>query len=169
MRLPIIVLTPDGSVEERISAIRAGADECLTKPYADIELIVRLKGLLGRNFAVGPYLADGAAPDESSIIAGEVLSFYGSKGGVGTTTVAINTALSLRRLTGKKVALVDANFQFGDHRIFLDFAADGPSIDLLTEAVFDGEKLLKVMVREDSGVDCLLAPRSPEAADLLTA
>ena len=36
------------------------------------------------------------------------------------TTLAINTAIALHRELKRSVALVDANLQFGDHRVFLD-------------------------------------------------
>jgi cellulose biosynthesis protein BcsQ len=36
---------------------------------------------------------------------------------VGTTTIAINAAIALHRELGRKVALVDGNLQFGDHRL----------------------------------------------------
>ena len=55
---------------------------------------------------------------------GRVIAFYGAKGGVGTTTLAINTAIALRKELNRTVALVDANLQFGDHRVFLDLGPD---------------------------------------------
>jgi pilus assembly protein CpaE len=164
-RAPIIVLSPNNSVEERVSVLRAGGDECLSKPYAVPELLVRLRGLLTRALAVGPTVAESGVRTP-----GKVLVFYGTKGAVGTTTIAINTALSLRRLTGKRVALIDANFQFGDHRLFLDASLDRPAIDILADGEpFDAEKIVSIMHKDDSGIHALLAPTSPAQADLVTA
>ena len=59
---------------------------------------------------------------------GRILAFYGAKGGVGTTTIAINSAIALHRELGRRVALVDGNLQFGDHRVFLDLGLDRKSI-----------------------------------------
>ena len=59
---------------------------------------------------------------------GKVLAFYGAKGGVGTTTIAINSAIALHRELGRRVVLVDGNLQFGDHRVFLDLGLDRKSV-----------------------------------------
>jgi pilus assembly protein CpaE len=100
---------------------------------------------------------------------GRVHAYYGAKGGVGTTTLAINTAIALHRELKRSVALVDANLQFGDHRVFLDLGPDQRSmVDAITATSIDADVLRRVMVRHDSGVDLLLAPPSPESAELVS-
>ncbi len=99
---------------------------------------------------------------------GRVLAFYGAKGGVGTTTIAINAAIALHRELGRKVCLVDANLQFGDHRVFLDLGLDRKSIvDVVSAPSIDADLIRHVLVKHDSGVDLLLAPPSPESADVV--
>jgi pilus assembly protein CpaE len=100
---------------------------------------------------------------------GKVIAFYGAKGGVGTTTLAINSAIALHRELKHSVALIDANLQFGDHRVFLDLGPNQRSIiDAVEATSFDAEILRKVMIRHESGVDLLLAPPAPESADLVS-
>jgi pilus assembly protein CpaE len=100
---------------------------------------------------------------------GRVLALYGAKGGVGTTTIAINAAIALHRELGRKVCLVDGNLQFGDHRVFLDLGLDKKSIvDIVTAPNIDLDLVRQVLVKHDSGVDLLLAPPSPETAELVT-
>lgn len=48
MHVPIIVLTARFSVSEKVSHLRAGADDYLTKPFSFAELLVRVKALLRR-------------------------------------------------------------------------------------------------------------------------
>ncbi|MCE3230707.1 MAG: two-component response regulator [Alphaproteobacteria bacterium] len=51
---------------------------------------------------------------------GKVILFLGTTGGSGATTLATNTATILAGDMGKKVALIDADFQFGNVRTLLD-------------------------------------------------
>src|SRR3954454_19349237 len=158
--VPIIMLTAEQEVEQKVRGLRAGADDYLIKPFHPAELLARIKSLLAR-----------FAPKEAATRPplGRVLAFYGAKGGVGTTTIAINAAIALHRELGRKVCLVDGNLQFGDHRVFLDLGLDKKSIvDIVTAPTIDADLVRQVMVKHDSGVDLLLAPPSPETAELVT-
>ena len=160
--VPIIMLTAEREVEQKVRGLRAGADDYLIKPFHPAELLARIKSLLAR-FAPRDGLV-GRPP------LGRVQAFYGAKGGVGTTTIAINTAIALHRELGRKVALVDGNLQFGDHRVFLDLGLDRKSIvDIVSAQSFDQDLIRQVLVKHDSGIDLLLAPPSPETAELVTA
>jgi pilus assembly protein CpaE len=160
--VPIIMLTSEKEVEQKVRGLRAGADDYLVKPFHQAELLARMRGLLSRFTG-----SDGAARARPPM--GKMIAFYGAKGGVGATTIAINTAISLHNSLDRKVALVDAVLQFGDHRVFLDLGNDRKSVtDLMTAPQLDAELLKSVVVKHDSGVDLLLAPTSPEEADLVT-
>jgi DNA-binding response OmpR family regulator len=50
--LPVLVLTARGSVEDRVAGLNAGADDYLTKPFHNDELLARLRALLRRPAAV---------------------------------------------------------------------------------------------------------------------
>ncbi|TME80448.1 MAG: response regulator [Chloroflexi bacterium] len=159
--VPIIMLTAEREVEQKVRGLRAGADDYLIKPFHPAELLARMKSLLAR-FAPREVLV-GRPP------LGRILAFYGAKGGVGTTTIAINAAIALNRELNRKVCLVDGNLQFGDHRVFLDLGLDRKSIvDVVTAPTIDNELIKQVVVRHDSGIDLLLAPPSPETAELVT-
>jgi len=158
--VPIIMLTSDRDVQQKVRALRAGADDYLIKPFHPAELLARMKSLIAR-FTPSETLM-GRPP------MGRVHAYYGAKGGVGTTTIAINAAIALQGL-GRRVCLVDGNLQFGDHRVFLDLGNDRKSVtDLMNAPQIDAELLKSVLVRHDSGIDLLLAPTSPEEADLVT-
>jgi pilus assembly protein CpaE len=159
--VPIIMLTADRDVQGKVRALRAGADDYLIKPFHPAELVARIKSLMAR-----------FAPSESLVgrpPMGRIHAYYGAKGGVGTTTIAINAAIALHGL-GRRVCLVDGNLQFGDHRVFLDLGLDRKSIvDLVSAPAMDADLVKSVLVKHDTGVDLLLAPPSPEAADHVTA
>src|SRR5260370_38687644 len=95
---PIIMLTAEREVEQKVRGLRAGADDYLIKPFHPAELMARIKSLLAR-FAPRDALV-GRPP------LGRVLALYGAKGGVGTTTIAINAAIALHRELGRKVCLI---------------------------------------------------------------
>jgi pilus assembly protein CpaE len=160
--VPIIMLTAEREVEQKVRGLRAGADDYLIKPFHPAELLARIKSLLAR-FAPRDALV-GRPP------LGRVFAFYGAKGGVGTTTIAINAAIALHRELGRKACLVDGNLQFGDHRVFLDLGLDRKSIvDIVSAPSIDIDLVRQVIVKHDSGADLLLAPPSPETAELVTA
>ncbi|HUH17044.1 MAG TPA: response regulator [Methylomirabilota bacterium] len=163
-RVPIIMLTAEADVEQRVRGLRAGADDDIVKPFHPMELIARIKSLLARSGGVPtPRPAD---PKLSAL--GALCCFYPAKGGVGTTTIAINTAIALAGPLKRRTALVDANLQFGDMRVFLDLSLDSSSIvNAITEPDLDADLLKKLMVSHHSGVDLLLAPPNPESADLV--
>ncbi len=160
--VPIIMLTAEREVEQKVRGLRAGADDYLIKPFHPAELLARIRSLLAR-----------FAPQDTMVgqpPMGRIMAFYGAKGGVGTTTIAINLAIALHRELGRKVALVDLNLQFGDHRVFLDLGLDKKSIvDVVSAPSIDADLIKTVLVKHDSGVDLLLAPPSPETAELVSA
>ena len=159
--VPIIMLTAEREVEQKVRGLRAGADDYLIKPFHPAELLARIKSLLAR-FAPKDLML--ARPP-----LGRIHTFYGAKGGVGTTTIAINAAIALHRELGRKVCLVDGNLQFGDHRVFLDLGLDRKSIvDIVTAPAVDLDLIRQVLVKHDSGIDLLLAPPTPETAELVT-
>jgi pilus assembly protein CpaE len=161
-RVPIIMLTAEADVGERVKGLRAGADDDIVKPFHPLELMARIKALLARG---GTLTRVGAAEAETM---GRLAVFYGAKGGVGTTTIAINTAIAVTRELRRRVALIDANLQFGDLRVFLDLGLDTASIvNAVSEPDLDADLLRKLIVRHHAGIDLLLAPPSPEAADIV--
>jgi pilus assembly protein CpaE len=164
-RIPIILIGgPDPRAKLR--GLQAGADDYVARPVHPAELMARVRRLLTRaapRSPAAPVVAPGPA-------LGRVLAFYGAKGGVGTTTLAVNTAIALHRQQRRRVALVDANLQFGDHRVFLDVGTDRRCIvDAVAASSIDAELMSSILVRHESGVDLLLAPPTPESADLVSA
>src|SRR3712207_5445723 len=92
--VPIIMLTAEADVEQKVRGLRAGADDYQVKPFHPAELLARIKSLLAR-FAPKELLV-GRPP------MGRVFAFYGAKGGVGTTTISINAAIALHRELGRR-------------------------------------------------------------------
>ena len=62
IRVPIIMLTARGTLQDRLDGFAGGADDYLPKPFAFEELVARLKAIIARRgaapetFALGPLL-----------------------------------------------------------------------------------------------------------------
>jgi pilus assembly protein CpaE len=175
---PAIVLLGETETEGRSKALRAGADDYLIKPFHPAELMARMRSLLARykpdeqftppTSRTGRVIAPAASTPQKREPA-RVILFYGAKGGVGTTTIAINSAIALHKELGLRVCLIDANLQFGDHRVFLDLGLERMSVvDLAQAPVVDVDLIRQVLVKHESGIELLLAPPSPETAELVT-
>ena len=54
IQTPVLVLSALGQVDDRVSGLRAGADDYLTKPFAFSELLARVESLLRRRGGTGP-------------------------------------------------------------------------------------------------------------------
>lgn len=171
--VPVIMLGRDDP-REKVRGLRAGADDYQALPVHPAELVARVRRLLAR-FPPGGAAAvagNGAltrAP-EPPVVRGQVIAFYGAKGGVGTTTMVINSGIALHKHLRRNVVLVDGNLQFGDHRVFLDLSNDQRSIvDAVTAPGIDADLLRQVVHHHESGVDLLLAPVRPEEAEHVSA
>ena len=59
--VPIIMLTSEKEVEQKVRGLRAGADDYLVKPFHQAELLARMRGLLSRFGAARRAAGRGAA------------------------------------------------------------------------------------------------------------
>ena len=99
----------------------------------------------------------------------QILTFFSLKGGVGTTTLAVNLAVMLRQMTNQSVLLIDLSIERGAVSVHLNLAPKLTLADIPTDpSVFDADVLQSVIVQHASGVDVLAAPPSPQSAELVT-
>ncbi|MBT3319638.1 MAG: AAA family ATPase [Clostridia bacterium] len=98
----------------------------------------------------------------------KVITVFGSKGGSGKTTIAVNLAVNLAKKK-KKVALIDLDLQYGDANIFLNLETNDTLDELIQGyADFDIDTIRNYMKTHSSGVHILIAPKSPEYAEFIT-
>ncbi|OIV37731.1 DNA-binding response regulator [Mangrovactinospora gilvigrisea] len=57
--VPVLVLTAHGTEAERVRGLRGGADDYLTKPFSNAELVARIEALLRRAPARASWTGDG--------------------------------------------------------------------------------------------------------------
>jgi len=99
----------------------------------------------------------------------KVITVFGTKGGIGKTTTSVNLAVALAR-SGRKVALIDLDLQFGDVGVFLDIEPKDSIAELVQDkSSFEIDNIKSFMTLHSSGISVLTAPKSPEYADIVTA
>jgi pilus assembly protein CpaE len=87
---------------------------------------------------------------------GTVIVVTGAKGGIGKSVTAVNLALALRLETGKSVALVDADTQFGDIATLLDIVPAMTAADVLRDSTrFTRATASDFLTRHSSGLNVL--------------
>jgi len=172
---PVIIMSVQGERDYLRRAMQAGAREFLIKPFSGDELIAALRRVHQLELKKGSYLAAHehsapAAAEPVRIAAAEVFTIFSGKGGVGKSIVAVNLAVALAQETGKRVALVDLDLQFGDIGVLLNLDYSRSITDLVESAGnLDADALNDVLASGPGGVRVLLAPISPELADLVNA
>jgi pilus assembly protein CpaE len=101
---------------------------------------------------------------------GKILSILGSKGGIGSTMIAVNLAEALSR-SGDAVstALVDLNLSFGDIPFFLD-VEPAHTIGQISQNIsrLDSVYLMSTLTKHTSGIYILAASNNREEAEAVT-
>ena len=172
---PIIMMSVHGEAEHLKRSMLAGAREFLVKPFSGDEFSTSIKRVHERELARREQLQSGAAVPAGPATDGgsedhQILAVFSPKGGSGKTTLAVNLALALKRETSQRVALVDGNLQFGDVGVLLNLNPKNRSVvDAVEGGEPDRDIVESVMVDHSTGIRVLLAPPSPEGADLVTA
>jgi pilus assembly protein CpaE len=130
-----------------LEAMRAGVSECVAEPLSAKALDEAVRRVLTN---VLPQAA------------GQVFAFIGAKGGVGASTIAVNTAATLGRESQNQVLLIDMHTGHGDAALFLGVEPRFSVLDALEnvhrvdESFFSG-----VVEKAVSSVHLLASPARP--------
>ncbi|TME74908.1 MAG: response regulator, partial [Chloroflexi bacterium] len=150
--VPILVVTAGFSESVARQLIQLRIADFLVKPVDPVEL-VRACGRVAKSSA-----ADGATE-------AEIYTFLPAAGGVGVTTLAVETAMLLMRRTprgGVSTCLVDLDFQHGACADYLDIEPrlDIGEIEPRPERL-DGQLLEVMLSQHGSGLAVTAAPNRP--------
>ncbi|MGC4081817.1 MAG: AAA family ATPase [Vicinamibacterales bacterium] len=144
--------------ELMLESMRAGVSEAIPEPLTAAAI----------QAAIGRVAVPQAVPVQSRVYA-----VIGAKGGVGTTTIAVNLAAALAHALDDAL-LVDLNFAAGDAAVFLGVEPRFTVAEALENTHRLDEAFLRsLVVRSRSGLDLLgasprLAPGSIDASRLRT-
>jgi pilus assembly protein CpaE len=171
----VVILSVQSDQNYMRRAMLAGARDFLTKPPMGDELIsaIRRAGVMAQtersktvNVQPPPTTSNLGMLSGYSIPKGKIVTVYSPKGGTGSTTIAVNLALTLNN-EDTRVALVDGNLQYGDVAVFVNEQGKNTIIDLAPRAEeLDPEIVEEVMLKHPaSGLHILAAPSRPEYAE----
>ncbi|MES2211168.1 MAG: response regulator [Chloroflexota bacterium] len=173
----VVMMSVQGEADYLRRSMLAGAREFLVKPFSSDELNASIRQVWTRErdkmsrMGISAAAAAPPPPPTPRVDAGRVVAVFSPKGGVGRTTVAVNLAVAAASMGGKRVALMDGSFQFGDVGVLLNLNPKNKSIADLVPELDAGEieSIDTFIIEHSSGVRVLLAPPTPEAAEHVTA
>lgn len=135
-----------------LGALRLGATEFLYAPFETgilFEAVGRIRRLK---------LPDTTAQPEL----GKVVVFTSAKPGSGASTLAMQTAFSLKKLTGKRILLMDCDLMGGTIGFCLKLNHSQSLLDVLEKTDRMDAALWSALTVSHGGVDILPAPEVPQ-------
>ncbi len=100
---------------------------------------------------------------------GRVITFFSSKGGVGKSVLALNTAIMLSKNKQKKILLLDMDLQFGDLALLVNKYSHKTILDIVDDGqVSTYENMKPYLYAYSDNLDMLFAPGKPESAEYIT-
>ncbi len=147
----VFLISKDSDPAVLMQAIKIGAKEFFLLPLKEEEVQQALEKFKEKwekiNRKKSPQL-------------GKIITIFGSKGGVGATTVAVNLAVNLaQKESVKSVALIDMNMMFGEIPLFLELDPGyhwGEIVKNISR--LDSTFLMNILAKHSSGVHVLPSP-----------
>jgi len=170
----VVILSVQSDPNYMRRAMLAGARDFLTKPPMIDELTsaIRRAAVLSqeeraKEAAVATGLTGSLAGARTPGVDGKIIVVYSPKGGTGTTMLASNLAVCLKN-NDNAVALVDANFLYGDVGVFMNEHTKNTAFDLIDRVnELDSDIMQDVMtINKQTGIHLLAAPNQPELVDV---
>lgn len=145
-----------------IQALRAGAKEFFPQPIKQEEVVNALLKFKDRKGSL--------KPTKQKKKRGKIIDVIGSKGGVGTTTIAVNLATSLVESAGSpSVALIDMNLLFGEIPIFLNIESAFNWGEVARNiSRLDATYLMSILSKHSSGIYILPSPTGLDGINVAT-
>ena len=161
---PILVLTAQSGLQDKLKSFEVGADDHLTKPFEAAELVVRVTSLLRRVEAVKSSKVEIPGRDGARMIA-----VHSLRGGIGSSTLAVNLAIGLAGLWREPSILLDLTMTAGQVALMLNMTLKRTWADIahFSGSELDTEALSSIISGHESGLNFIAAPTFPSEAETL--
>jgi pilus assembly protein CpaE len=168
--VPILAITSTDEVEERIGLLEAGADDVMIRPVDDRELDARVEALdlrhrRSKELRPSTLVSSTRRPGRRLIVV------YSPKGGVGTTSIAVNVALAIAVREPDQVAIVDLTPMGGHVAVHLDLRPKLTISDLIRDSQgLTSPEVLRTtyLTRHERGLMVLAGSPAPATEVLMT-
>ena len=165
--IPIILFTAKSQVDDRLEGFEAGADDYLTKPTHPTELIARVKSILTRPQT--EFLND---TEEIEIIPEPddhyMVGVIGTKGGLGTSTLAVNLAISFHQKSKEYVTLAEMRPGNGSIGLQLGYRNSNVQNELFQSSIpeITPQKVEDALITHGTGIQIMMSSFMPGDAAL---
>jgi pilus assembly protein CpaE len=162
--LPILVLTAQAGLQDKLKSFEAGADDHLTKPFEAAELLMRATALLRRVEAAKLARGEVQVNENARIVA-----VHSLRGGTGASTLAVNLGVGLASLWKKPTALLDLTMTAGQVAMMLNMPLKRTWTDIARYSAdeLDMDVIMSIVGTHDSGLSFVAAPTFPSDAETL--
>jgi pilus assembly protein CpaE len=161
---PILVLTAQSGLQDKLKSFEVGADDHLTKPFDEAELVGRVTSLLRRVEAVRSSRIAASSGEEAHFIA-----IHSLRGGTGSSTLAVNLGVGLFSVWREPTVLLDLTMTAGQVALMLNMTLRRTWADIahFKPNELDIDSLSSIIAGHESGLHIIAAPTFPSEAETL--
>lgn len=162
----LILATSSKSKRVLRYALQAGAKDVISLPIED-EQLFRLINRVVQHEMKRRQVVNVEKKEKPQF---KTITVFSTKGGVGRTTVSLNLAIALRKITKKRVVLVDLDLMSGNIALMAGVSWKRTIKELIDDlSNLDEETLDNYLVQHSSGLKILGAPIQSEYANFIQA
>lgn len=163
----VVMMSVQGEQEYLRRAMLSGAKDYLVKPFSLETLINTITAAYVKEQERKHFVAEEKRKTVKKKDP-KTVTVFSTKGGVGKSTITINTAISLAKETGDNVAILDLDLYFGDISVMLNIAPTKTIVDVIEEiGHLTNDILDEYMIEYMRGVKVLPSPFKPEYAEYI--
>ena len=161
----IVAMLPGEDPLKAQQVMLAGARAFLVHPFTQLNLLSTLRRVRDLDQRLRQAMPAGPVKTAEVSRPLRLLTVFSPKGGSGTSTLALNLALSMIEETGQQVLLLEGKMFFGDLGVMLNLRSQNTIADLVPHASSLDDALIKDVVSEHaSGLHVLMAPSNVQIA-----